>query len=452
MTRRIKIRRGLDVPVAGRPEQSIYPGKEVGRVGLNGLDYLGLKPRLQVAEGEGVRRGDTLFFDRRDPAVRFTSPGSGRVLAVNRGARRVLESVVIDLDEERGPRTEFAVRSLPGVRAMDPGELAEDLQTSGLWTAFRTRPFSRVPHSQNRPRSIFVTAIDTQPLAADPAVVSKGREDAMAIGLAALTRLTDGPTWFCTGPSWNLALPDLEGLEQAVFKGPHPAGLPGTHIHFLDPVGTNRTVWHIGYQDVIAIGEFLLTGQVPVRRVVALGGHLVKQPRLVNTRLGASLDDLLSGELLDDPRRRTISGSVLHGRNAGGHHDYLGRFHDQVSVITEGGRRRFLGWSRVGNRAFSAAGTWLKASGHREREFTTARHGRFSGMLPMRVFERLMPLDILPSPLFRALLVMDTEQARALGALELAEEDLALCTFACPAKTDYGGALRLNLDHIEKYG
>ena len=212
-------------------------------------------------------------------------------------------------------------------------------------------------------------------------------------------------------------------------------------------------MWHIGYQDVIAIGEFLHSGKLPVDRVVALGGHQLKQPRMVSTRLGASLNDLMADELNGLGRRRMISGSVLNGRNAGGHNAFLGRFHHQVTVIDEGGQRRFLGWSQLFSRDYSTSNILLKSRGQQKTfDYSSARNGRFSGMLPMRIFDGLLPMDILPSPLFRALLVMDTDRAQALGCLELSEEDLALCTFACPAKTDYGGALRANLEHIEKHG
>jgi Na+-transporting NADH:ubiquinone oxidoreductase subunit A len=180
---------------------------------------------------------------------------------------------------------------------------------------------------------------------------------------------------------------------------------------------------------------------------------LVTRPRLVATRNGASIKQLLAGELLGGSKCRIISGSALNGRNAAGNNHFLGRYHNQVTVIEEGGKRKFFGWSGLSNKGYTASGMYRKSTGHtRQHDFSTARNGRFSGMLPMRVFERLMPLDILPSPLFRALLVMDTDQAQALGCLELAEEDLALCSFACPAKTDYGGALRATLEHIEKQG
>lgn len=448
MSLRFRIRNGLDLPIAGKPSADISEGLVIRHVALNGQDFIGLKPRLAVEKGQWVRAGEALWTDHRDPNVNYTAPGSGRIVAINRGARRALETVVIELDDKAE-----AIQFETSTATSDREYLGSLLQRSGLWTAFRTRPFDHVPRSETRPRSIFVTAIDSHPLAADPAAAIGQNTAAFKRGLLALPLLTDGLVYVCTRMEAGFDVPDHPSLRHARFAGPHPSGLPGTHIHLLDPVNAERTVWHISYQDVIAIGLLLESGLVPQQRLIALAGSGVNRPRLVQTRIGASLTDLLDGELKPGQRRRIISGSVLGGRHAGGHSAFLGRYHQQVSVIPEGDQRRFLGWTRFFSPAWSASGTFLKnrPTGPR-REFSTARNGRFSGMLPMRVFERLMPLDILPSPLFRAMLVMDTDRAQQLGCLELAEEDLALCTFACPAKTDYCGTLRHNLQHIEKHG
>ena len=230
--------------------------------------------------------------------------------------------------------------------------------------------------------------------------------------------------------------PDIERLENTRFSGPHPAGLPGTHIHHLFPVDVNQVAWQIDYQDVMAIGKLFVEGEAPASRIIAMVGECFDKPRLVKTTMGASLLELTTGELRDCEGCRTISGSALDGRNAFANLAYLGRYHNQVTVIPEGGDRRLFGWLGSGRK-----GRW-----------STSQNGRYSGMIPLPVFEKIMPLDILPSPLFRALLVKDTDQAQALGCLELDEEDLALCAYVCPAKTDYGQALRINLDQIEREG
>lgn len=449
----IRIKRGLNVPVAGRPEQIIHGGPEIRHVALSGLDYIGLKPRLLVEVGERVKQGQPVFIDKHRPGIPFCSPGSGEVVAINRGPRRVLHSLVVRLDEQDAVADLFQPMSHNRIHRMSRDEVADRLRESGLWTAFRQRPFSRIPDPDSTPRSIFVTAIDTRPLAADPRVIIAENVDAFKTGLEIMTLLTPGPVFLCTGEDWIFTNPESDRVRHVEFTGPHPAGLPGTHIHYLDPAGPGREVWHIGYQDIIAIGILFSSGRLDCNRVIALGGCGVGHARLVRSRLGASIEE--TREAFTDPCDgcRAISGSVLGGRTAEGSLAYLGRYHDQVSVIPEGGDRHLFGWTGVTPWRYSAARTFLRQAGHDRRfNITTAQNGRFTGMIPTRAFERVMPLDILPSPLFRALLVKDTDQAQALGCLELDEEDLALCSFVCPAKVDYGAALRINLEQIEKEG
>jgi len=450
---RIKIKKGLDIPLAGEPKQSVYPTVPVKRVALCGLDYAGLKPRLLVSEGDQVGPMDALFIDKRDPAVQYCAPGRGKVIAINRGARRVLHSVVIELESDETEEATFDALSPEQFDRLDRREIVERLLVTGLWASFRTRPFSLVPHSESSPRAIFVTAIDTRPLAPDPKVAIALEPESFAHGLRILSKLTDGALNLCTAPGWDIAVPAIDNLRRVEFTGPHPAGLPGTHIHHLYPVSRDRVVWHVGYQDVIAIGKMFMQGLIDYKRIVALSGYALTRPRLVSTRMGASLDDLMQKEMPDPGECRIISGSVLGGRTA--HRDlaYLGRHHDQVSVLVEGGEQKFMGWTDILPHRYSATRTFKRKTGQKWRfALPTAQNGRFNGMIPMRAFEKVMPLDILPSPLFRALLVSDTDQAQALGCLELDEEDVALCSFVCPAKIDYSLYLRLNLNRIQREG
>jgi len=448
-----RIRKGLDIPVSGQPEQVIYPGNSIRHVALCGVDYAGLRPRLRVAVGDAVGLGQPLWEDKRDPAVCYPSPGRGVVTAINRGPRRVLESVVISLQSAGAQDLQFDALTPRQIEKLDRDQVAGRMLRSGLWTAFRTRPFSRVPPSDSKPRAIFVTAIDTRPLAPDPAVVVQRDVEHFALGLGVLTRLTEGKVWLCTAPGWKIELPAIEDVCHADFSGPHPAGLAGTHMHFLEPAGPERTNWHINYQDVTALGRLFHNGRIDTGRVVALSGAGVSEPRLVTTRLGAALKELLADSIREPEDGRVISGSVLDGRAVTEPLAYLGRYHEQVSVFREGGRSFVFGWAGLFQRRFTSAPLITRRGGHRRRrDFDTCQNGRFSGMLPMHLFDSVMPLDILPSPLLRALLVKDTDGAQALGCLELDEEDLALCAFVCPAKNDYGEALRISLEHIEKEG
>ena len=453
---RITTRKGLNIPLSGAPDPSIDGGRAARTVALLGRDYVGLKPRMLVQEGDAVAIGEALFFDKRDPDVMYTAPGTGTVAAINRGERRALLSVVIEIDAEAEDSLRFPELAASSVDSLGIEQVREVLQTSGQWTAFRTRPFNRVPLSDTMPRSIFVTAIDTNPLAADPGVVIATREAEFASGLSAIAKLTEGAVYLCTGENWSATTVDAARAEHVVFSGPHPAGLVGTHIHHLDPVGIDRTVWHIGYQDVIAIGALFRSGQISTSRVVALGGPAVERPRLVSTRVGASTDELTAGELARDgaagPGPRVISGSVLSGRRAHGPEAYLGRYHVQVSAIPAGGKRRLFGWLPFRGSAFSYTGMFASRQQRRVEDLTTASHGRATGIIPVDAFEKIVPLDIATVPLLRALLIKDTDQAQALGCLELDAEDLALCSFVCPGKNDYGTVLGVNLEQIEREG
>lgn len=408
---------------------------------------------MLVSEGDGVKLGQALFVDKHHPGIPYCSPGTGKVVAINRGPRRVFHSVVVELEDQATGAVLHEPFTHNRILRLERTEAAERLRESGLWTAFRQRPFNRVPVAGTVPRSIFVTAIDTRPLAADPRVVIREQVEAFANGLRVLPVLTDGPVFLCTAPDWDIQIPESERIRHVEFAGPHPAGLPGTHIHFLDPVGPGREAWHVGYQDVIAIGKLFGEGRLDFSKVVALGGSCIPEPRLVRTRMGASVFELAAPCIDDGWSCRAISGSVLGGRTAEAGLAYMGRFHNQVSAIPEGGDRHLFGWTGVFPWRYSAARTFLRQAGHSRRfNITTAQNGRFSGMIPTRAFEKVMPMDILPSLLFRALLVKDTDQAQALGCLELDEEDLALCSFVCPAKIDYGTALRINLQQIEREG
>ncbi|MEE2789831.1 MAG: Na(+)-translocating NADH-quinone reductase subunit A [Myxococcota bacterium] len=454
-----KIPRGLDLPIAGKPAPRVEEGRGVGQVGITATDFPLMKPRMHVNVGDTVARGQLLFEDRKGEGVLFTSPAAGTVSAINRGAKRALQSVVIELsDAERagqGDHVTFEHYQGKAVADMDGTEVRALLSESGLWTSFRTRPFGRVPNVTDKPASIFVTAMDTNPLAGsvDACLQALGEEH-FKTGLTALKTLTEGKVWLCKGA--GTPVPAVDGIHVEEFKGKHPAGLPGTHIAWLDPVGREHTVWHLGYQDVWAIGALLATGQLDVTRIIALGGPTVKNPRLIRARLGVSLSELTAGELVADRESRVISGSILSGRQMDGEHwNFLGRYHTQVSVIPEDRERVFFGWLRPGLNKFSTirafASGWL-GMGKRTREFNTNTNGSHRAMVPIGMFERVMPLDIMPTFLLRALVVDDVENAEKLGCLELDEEDLALCSFVSPGKEDYGKALRRNLDEIWREG
>ncbi|WP_154931086.1 Na(+)-translocating NADH-quinone reductase subunit A [Klebsiella grimontii] len=446
----IKITKGLNLPIAGMPSQQISSKPAVKRVALLGEEYIGMRPSMAVREGDRVQKGQLLFEDKKNPGVRFTAPASGTISAIHRGERRVLQSVVIDVDGDDA--VHFPRYELADLAGLTREAVQRQLLESGMWTAFRTRPFSKIPAPGSVPAAIFVTAIDTNPLAADPQPIILAQREAFDAGLTLLTRLTDGKVHVCQASGGKLGGHPVGLVTFNQFAGPHPAGLVGTHIHFLEPVSLKKQVWHLNYQDVIAVGKLFLEGELSVERIIALGGPQVKEPRLIKTCSGASLDELLADELLDD-ENRIISGSVLSGTHARGPHAFLGRFHLQVSVVKEGREKELFGWVMPGKDKFSITRTTL---GHFMKRklfnFSTDTNGGERAMVPIGNYERVMPLDILPTMLLRDLLAGDTDSAQALGCLELDEEDLALCTYVCPGKYEYGPALRGVLTQIEQEG
>ena len=445
----ITIKKGLDLPITGKPEQVVYDGPAVKRVAVLGEEYIGMRPTMRIKVGDRVKKGQVIFEDKKTPGVKYTAFASGTIAEVNRGAKRVLQSVVIDVDGNDSET--FAQYPAADLANLEREAVISNLVDSGLWTAFKTRPFSKVPAIDSAAAAIFVTAMDTNPLAADAALIINDNSEAFVDGLNVISRLTSGKVFVCKGQN-TLPTSTAANVEEQAFVGPHPAGLAGTHIHFLAPASSERTVWTIGYQDVIAFGKLFTTGELHTDRVISLAGPAVAKPRLLKTTLGACITQLTDNEL-NAGENRIISGSVLAGSKSDSVHAYLGRYHNQVSVLAEGREKEFLGYMKPGNDKFSVANVFTSALNRaRQFSFTTTTGGSDRAMMPIGNYERVMPLDILPTMLLRSLVTGDTDEAITLGCLELDEEDLALCTFSCPGKYDFGPILRNCLTTIEKEG
>jgi Na+-transporting NADH:ubiquinone oxidoreductase subunit A len=446
----IKIRKGLDLPITGEPDQVISEQKTAERFAVVGSDYCGMKPSMSVQVGDTVKKGEVLFADKKTEGVLYTAPVAGKVVEVNRGQRRVFQSVVIQASGNESVK----FKSYPegDIDDLKVDEIKENLIQSGQWVALRRRPFDKVADPAERPKSIFVTAVDTNPLSPHPTVFINENRNIFKIGLKVLAQLAEDRVYLCKGPNTDIPTEGLSKVKTQVFAGPHPAGNAGTHIHFLEPVNSERFTWYIGYQDVIAIGHLFQSGEIFSERVVALSGPQVKKPRLIRTTLGADLNEIVAGEMKAGDNR-VISGSVLSGRKAAGPFAFLGRYHNQISIIKEGREREFLGWQKPGFDKFSITKVFLsKLNPSKKFNFTSSTHGSIRAMVPIGMYEKVMPLDIQPTFLLRSLVAGDTERSQLLGCLELGEEDLSLCTFVCPGKVDYGPILRKNLEQIEKDG
>ena len=451
LVKRFTLRKGLSLPISGEPKQLITTGSSAKTAGLLGRDYVGMRPTMLVKPGEAVRLGQPLFEDKKRPGVIYPSPAAGRVASINRGEKRTFLSVVISREGHAAEQFEYL--SAGQIESAESDKVRRILVRSGMWTAFRERPFSTVPAVDATTHSIFVSALDTNPLAADPQLIIGEHEGDFQNGLQVLTRLAGGNVIVSTAPDSSVPLPDHPRIDGFEFQGPHPAGLVGTHIHFIDPVREKKSVWHIGYQDVIAVGKLLTTGKLWTERVVSLAGPMVRKPRLIRTQLGACITDTVEDELKEGESRR-VSGSVFGGDDSGPPpQDYLGRYDSQISIIREDRARVFLGWQGPGFDTFSTKNVFAsRLRFGRKFNFSTTTNGSKRAMVPIGMYEKVMPLDIAPTFLLRALLSDDLEGAIALGALELDEEDLGLCSFVCPGKTEYGPLLRQMLTRIAKEG
>jgi Na+-transporting NADH:ubiquinone oxidoreductase subunit A len=448
--------KGLDLPLPDPPVQEVGAGPPISHVGVLGDDFPGATLRSLVEVGRRVRRGDPLCIDRANPDVRFVAPGAGTIAAVHLGERRAVRSIVIELtdsEHDLDPTAEdfatFASYSSKALDRWDPADIRALLVESGLWAAIRGRPFGKVPPPDEVPAAAFITAIDTNPHAPDPDVVLALDPGAFDRGLSLIGKLTAGPTYLCVRSGSRVPSRVSAPVSVEEFSGPHPAGTAGFHIHRLVPVGRERTVWTVGYQDVLATGRLFQTGRLPVERIVALSGGGIQRPRLVRTRLGASTAELLAEEDHADDVRR-ISGSIWSGKAATGEvFGYMGRHDLQITLVPEDRNRTFLQWLRPGSRTFSVLPVQWSSVHRRPRyEFSTSSNGARRPIVPIGAYERIMPFDILPTFLLRALTAEDDETAERLGALELIEEDLALASFVDPGKADFGPTLRRALERM----
>lgn len=437
------IKKGLNLPIAGSTSTTdCVQGAAAQQVALLPQEAWGIKVQMLVAVGDQVKVGSPLFCDRRDPDVIFTSPAAGTVAAVNRGARRAVQSVVIDVanfDEHA------EMPSSDGSRA----SLVATLAASGLWPNLRQRPFDKVAVSSTTPQAIFVTATDTNPLAVDPLHLVAGREADVQAGLKAMLTLSGGKVYFNTDGAndWSAFL--VEGVEQHGFKGPHPAGNAGVHINALHPVNLERNVWHVDVQNLADMGAYLNSGKVPTARKVAVVGPAASKSEIVETQRGASMNVFSS---YADSTVRFVSGSLLAGAtaNPGEEKGFLGRFAQQVSIVDDTPEREFINWMKPIGSRWSMSGTYLAKFVKKSFTTDTDLNGGERAIVPIGSYEKVMPFDIMPTQLIKALASNDVTMAEKLGVLEIVEEDIALCQYVCPSKVDITDMLRTMLTLIEK--
>ena len=413
---RYRVKNSFELSLNGAPTQVISPCNRTNTVALLGTDYPNLRPNVVVDVGDTVKIGDALFADRKRPEIIITSPVSGVITAIRFGPRRTLDLLTIEIKGEQHRNFKIGRSKLSRDGAM------KLLLESGLWVSFLERPFGRIPDPKDTPAAIFVKAIETDPLAVDPLVVIATSSDEFNSGLEALKEITSGPVFLCQAPGEPVCNVDQQ-IQIAEFSGGYSAGLAGTHIHHLFPVSANRSVWQIGYQDVIELGRLLKYGQLSGQRTISIAGSGAQNPRLVETTIGANLEELLDGELHDNVIA-IKSGSLISGQKS----EYLGRFHNQITILGKSDRQSQKSvLSRISSFCSPASA---------------------GPLVPSEKLDAVSPAGVLAVPLMRALSIGDEETALQLGCLELLEEDVAPLSTYCTGRTRLSSLLRSVLDKL----
>ncbi len=443
MSKVIKIKKGLNIPLKGKAEKVLTDPGLPGKFAVKPIDFPGIRPKMLVRPDDAVKAGTPLFFDKYKPGVMFTSPVSGRVVAVNRGERRKILEVVIKRDD-RIDYEDFG-KADPG--SLDRKDVVERLLKSGLWPLLRQRPYGIIPGPNDTPRSIFISGFDTAPLAPDYDFVMQDSRSEFRTGIDVLKKLSGGKVYLNLNGDYppSDVFKDLSGIEYNYFSGPHPAGNVGVHIHHLDPVHKNGAVWYINPQDILVLGRLFLNGTVDFSRIIALTGSEIVKPRYYRSMMGASVNILVKDNV-NEGNNRYISGNVLTGKRipSGG---FVGFYDSQVTVIPEGDNYRFMGWASPGLDRFSASRSffsWLMPG--KDYRHDTNYNGGERAYVMTGQYERVLPMDIIPQQLVKAIMVEDIDKMENLGIYEVVEEDLALCEYVCTSKIEVQTLLRRGIE------
>jgi|TARA_B100000902_G_scaffold397780_1_gene462554 Na+-transporting NADH:ubiquinone oxidoreductase subunit A len=433
----IKTKKGLDLPISGNPSMDVDSSTAINSVAVLGADYVGLKPTMMVDEGDTVYSGQKLLENKKNPGTFITTHSSGVVRSVNRGEKRRFLSLVIETDDSFEP-IKFNLNDYPNSIAF--------LIDTGTLAYFRTRPYNRMPVPTELPSAIFINACDTNPLSIDPHELIKLDQDLFNKGLDFIKEIDESIKTFCTYQNNNFDQ-SVDGISYNKFEGPHPAGLVGTHIHFLHPVGQNKSVWSISWQEVISIGYLLQNNHLRSDKYVPIGGPNVRDPKILKIKYGSNLSETSAGKILEDSR--VISGSVLNGHTGESAMNYLGAFDNQVSVLPDESNDILFNWAMPGAKLHSKLpafiSSWIKP---KEFNFNVSMNGGNRAIVPISSYQEIMPLNILTTQLLKCLVTLDIELGEKLGVLELAPEDLALASYVCPSKYDYQSILNSNLEKM----
>lgn len=451
----IKIKKGLDIPIDGEPKPEIKDVAYSGPIAVY-QEIEGLKAKVTVAEGDAVQRGQSLFFDKKNPDLQFVSPIAGTVKQIERGARRALYRILIDPVKDASSVT-FPKYTPEALLALDRDTLLQPLLKSGLLRFIQQRPFSRIADPSVTPKAIFVNGMNTAPFTPDLNVAVAGAETAFQAGLNLLTRLTDGAVHLCLappGPQAAQALHQSKNVTLHYFEGPHPAGNSSVHIHHIDPMLPNDQVWTVKGVDLIRIGQLFISGEYPYTKLITLGGPGVKPEarQYYRVPIGMPLKDWIT-EQIEDGEQRIINGDILSGQKVSVD-EHVREGGGAITVLPEGREQHFMGWLAPGINKLSASRTYLSGwFGHKRKwNLTTSTNGSLRAMVLTGLYDQYLPMNIMVDFLVRAVLAHDTTEAIELGILETDPEDFALCAYACPSKMDLCGIIKQGLREIEEEG
>lgn len=447
MAQTLKIKRGYDLKLVGKATTTIETLRNPKTYAIKPTDFADLTPKLVVKEGSEVKAGDPIFVDKDHPEIRFCAPVSGEIAEIRRGEKRKILEVIILADSQ----TTFADFGAANPASMSREDVIAKMLKGGVWPLMIERPFGVVPNPQHQPKNIFVTGINSAPLAADVNLTLEGEIANLQAGLEALAKLTDGKVYLSLDADNKpvAAAANLNGAEVVYVSGPHPKGNPGVQMHHLAPLNKGEQAFTATLSDVIIIGRLFTTGKLDMTRVVALAGSEIESPMHYKIVSGANLEDLLVKKVKSD-QARIISGNVLTGKKIK-RNGYLGFFNTEITALPEGTEPEFLGWILPGFKKFSLSRTffsWLNPK--REYNLDTAMHGEERAFVMTGIYERVFPFDIYPVELLKSILIQDIERMEQLGIYEVIEEDFALCEVIDPSKISVQEIVREGLDFLRK--
>ncbi len=445
MSKDIRIKKGLDLKLKGEADKNVASVTRSKVYAIKPSDFHGVTPKMVVKEGATVKAGDVIFYSKNDEAVKFVSPVSGTIQEIVRGEKRVILEIRITADAQ-----DAAVEhSKKNPSDLSEKEVKEQLLASGCWPFIKQRPYDVVANAADTPKAIFVSGINSAPLAADLNFTLADKKDALQAGFTALTKLTSGKVHVTVAPNADF-MPNVDGVSVHKGSGKHPVGLVSTQIASIDPLNKGERVWVVQIEDVAIIGELFLTGKVNFERTVALTGTGFEKPSYVKVIAGAQMSDVVAGNLKDG-NYRIISGNVLTGDKKS-KDGFLGFYHNQVTAIPEGDDYDFFGWNKPQPNKFSVYRAMLFSflTPNKKYDLNTNTNGEHRGFVLTGEYEKVCPLDIYPMQLLKAILVKDIDQMEALGIYEVAPEDFALTEFVDVSKQDHQRIVRQGLDLMIK--